>query len=71
MPETAFVRVASHRATDKLNRLLGYYPQCYRRWRKRGYYYEIPADQLAAALAITGIFKSRRTAEHFACISWV
>lgn len=49
------VRVTSHRAREKLERLLGYPPKGYFSWQRAGSWREVPADKRAAALAIKGI----------------
>ena len=70
MPETAFVRTTSHRARQKLADLLGYDPQGFYRWDKRGDWREVPAERLAEALAINGVHKSQRRPEHREYIDW-
>jgi hypothetical protein len=57
------VKVDSHRATDKLNRLVG--PSLsYGRWDHEGIFHIIPAEHLAEATAIKGITHVKRPEAH-------
>lgn len=63
MSEIAIVRVKSHRAMDKLVRLLGYSPVYY--WSMLSdHVYEVPKDLLPEILKIKGITKSKVKADH-------
>lgn len=57
------VKVGSHRAREKLARLLGYLPPGYYSWRREGEWYEVPHDTLAEALAIKGITRAKRKSD--------
>lgn len=63
--EMVFVRTESHRAREKLKRLLGYKPQSYysQKWYLTGSWEEIPKDKLTEAIKIKGVreVKQRRT----------
>jgi hypothetical protein len=54
------VKCGSHRARQKLERLLGYAPKEYYSFYARNHVYEVPADKLTEALAIKGVTKSRK-----------
>ena len=56
---TELVKVSSHRAREKLVRLLGYVPQGYFSWRREGEWLEVPHGKLAEALAIKGISRAK------------
>jgi hypothetical protein len=60
--ETVFVRAASHRARERLIRLLGYKPKCHFYWNRTaiGGFFPIPAEMLSQAREIPGITRARR-----------
>jgi hypothetical protein len=59
-PMAALVKVGSHRARQKLVRLLGYLPPGYFSWQRQGEWREVPHDKLTEALAIKGISRANR-----------
>lgn len=64
------IRVKSHRACDKLVRLLGYKPQGYYSFFFEGSFYEIP-DSCTEALSIKGVTKARVDVSKLQeCIDW-
>ena len=54
------VRIGSHRAREKLERLLGTLPQTYFSWHREGQWCEVPAEKLTDALLIKGISNGPR-----------
>jgi hypothetical protein len=58
MSNTVFVRLGSHRASDKLTRVLGQAPQTYFSRYHPGNLAEILADRLTDALQIRGIARA-------------
>jgi hypothetical protein len=52
------VRVLSHRAREKLHRLIGETPG-YFSWHREGSWYECPPDKLDQAVKIKGIRRAR------------
>ena len=64
------VKVGSHRARERLERLLGYLPPGYFSWQRQGEWREIPDDKLAQALAIKGITRARRRDDLRPFINW-
>ena len=60
---TELVKVGSHRASEKLVKLLGYLPRGYFSYRREGEWREIPADKLGEALTIKGIQLAKRQSD--------
>ncbi len=54
------VKCGSHRAREKLTRLLGYTPQGYYSFYARNHVYEVHDSRLDEAVTIKGVTKSRR-----------
>lgn len=71
IPALVIVRAGSHRARHKLDRLCPGSPDYYV-WRNGGatHYQVIPADQLSAALSITGVTAGRLKAGERLCPCW-
>lgn len=68
---TTFVRVHSHRAMDRVVRLLGFKPQEYFSFYRPGRsWLEVPTVRLAEVLAIKGITKSKWRDDLRKCINW-
>jgi hypothetical protein len=67
--ETVFVRCGSHRARERLFRLLGHKPHCHYDWDRpaTGGYYPIPAGRLAEARKIAGVTRARHPEALRAC----
>jgi hypothetical protein len=63
MDEQVYVKCSSHRARDKLFRLLGDKPKGYWSFDHGNHYgiFLIPADKLESAREITGVTKLRNT----------
>jgi hypothetical protein len=69
MTEKTLVRCASHRARQKLFRLLPEEPQGFYSWQTRatGGFYEIPSNRVPDALKITGITKASSKFKYSQC----
>lgn len=68
----ALVRVGSHRAREKLILFLGYKPQGYFKWYKRGEWREVPEDKVEELLKeeIKGISRSKWDEDLRQYIDW-
>lgn len=69
-PEGTLVRVSSHRARQKLERLLGFAPQSYFNLSRGNDFYYVPTDRAAEVLAITGIKPAREVKGKRLMKSW-
>jgi hypothetical protein len=63
------VRVTSHRAREKLDRLIGR-TQAYYQWDKNGEWRAVPPESLDECLAITGIKRAKWSSDMRQCINW-
>lgn len=69
-PTNPIVRVNSHRAREKLHRLIGVETQGYHSWHREGSWYECPAEHLEEALKIKGIKKATFKDDMSRYVSW-
>jgi hypothetical protein len=66
----AIVRVNSHRAREKMERLLGFEPTEYFSFSHDYHWWEVPDDKLEEILKIKGIRKSKLPENARECINW-
>lgn len=65
-----FVRVASHRARERMIALLGYTPAYYFSWERSGEWAAVRGEDLERAVSVVGITRASKTHDLRRCIKW-
>lgn len=61
------VKSTSHRSNARLRAIIGPDPKAMFSFDRAGQFYAVPAEQAEAALAVTGVTRSRRTDDLRVC----